>query len=188
MPTGAFNDRERALENEFFHRVDQQLMDKLRESMDQKAAKEALAEATHLTDDSLLDELIEHGFSTDSLVALSLAPMVIVAWADHELKAAERQTILEASLEKGMTADSLGGHLLQSWLETEPGADLLLTWKHYTEAICKTLGAPARDKLKEEVMSRAKRVAEASGGILGFGKTSKVERNVLEEIEAAFSA
>ena len=40
--------------------------------------------------------------------------------------------------------------------------------------------------MKREVLGRAQRVAEATGGILGIGKVSAAEQRVLDEIAKAF--
>ncbi len=59
--------REQALEDEFFHRVDEKLRAELRKSMDRDRSREALTEATGLTDPELLDALIEAGFQATTL-------------------------------------------------------------------------------------------------------------------------
>ena len=58
----AIHDRGRALEDEFFHRVDEQLRTKLRESMEREKKREQLISATGFNDEELLDHLIDGGF------------------------------------------------------------------------------------------------------------------------------
>ena len=50
-----------------------------------------------------------------------------------------------------------------------------------------TLRESARGALKEDLLGRARAVAEAAGGLLGFGnKVSKSEQAVLDDLEEAF--
>src|SRR5690242_6516966 len=73
-------DRRRGLEEAFFAQHDAALLRRLREAGEAKAKREALAAASGITDDALLDRLVALGISSETLTALSLIPMVAVAW------------------------------------------------------------------------------------------------------------
>ena len=76
---------------------------------------------------------------------------------------------------------------LEHWLEKRPDAKLLVLWKGYVTALVPTLTESAQKALKEDLLGRARAVATAAGGLLGFGnKVSASEQAVLEELEKAF--
>jgi hypothetical protein len=75
----AIHDRGRALEDEFFHRVDEELRKKLRETMERETKREQLLAATGFKDEALLDHLLDGGFEPATVAALVLVPAVFVA-------------------------------------------------------------------------------------------------------------
>ncbi len=179
----AFHKREQALEDEFFHRVDEKLRAELRRSMERDQSREALAESTGLTDPELLDALIEAGFQATTLAALALVPAIFVAWADDTVDQLESETIMKAAAERGVTEDGVALQLLESWLKKRPPKSLWETWKRYAHAIGESLSESTSAILSSEVLRLATAVAESSGGVLGFGKTSKREQEVLDKIK-----
>ena len=61
-------------------------------------------------------------------------------------------------------------------------------WKHYVSGLCQRLEKPEIERLKDNVLGLARKVAEAAGGFLGIGnKISVAERTVLRKLERAFS-
>ena len=188
MGGDGLNDRGRALEEAFFAKQNEVLRRKLHEASDGRAKREAFAAASGVTDDAVLDRLTALGIGADTLVALSLVPLVLVAWADGGIDARERRAVLAAAEEGGMGQDSAGHILLDGWLEKRPEPDLLATWKGYVAAISPSLGGDARAALQRELLGRARIVAEATGGLLGFGRrVSAAEEAVLRDLGAAFA-
>ena len=188
MKKGSFSGRKRELEEKFFLERDKALLQALREKTAAKQRREALSTASGITDDRLLDQLDELDISAETLAALSLVPLIAVAWADGHLDFKERQAVLEAAEEKGLEAEHPGHQLLQQWLEEKPDAKLLAAWKDHVATLSQTLGEPAKAALKTDLLGRAQAVAEKAGGLLGLGnKVSKAERAVLDELEAAFA-
>ena len=96
-------DRKKALEESFFAKENQRLLERMREEKRKLAAKDALAGASRIQDDALLDRLVELEIGPDTWTALSLIPLVEVAWADGVLEARERRAILEAAANTGVT-------------------------------------------------------------------------------------
>jgi len=181
----AFRKREQALEDEFFHRVDENLRAELRKSMERDRSREALSEATGLTDPELLDALIEAGFQATTLTALAVVPAIFVAWADDTADDLECESIMKAAKERGICGDGVAVQLLETWLKKRPPRSLWETWKRYAHAIGESLSESASGTLSGEVLRLATTVAESSGGVLGFGKISKREQEVLDEIKEA---
>ncbi len=181
----SLHDRGKALEQSFFREVDKQLLEKLRADQEQK---KSLAAACTITDEAVLDQLIEAGIEGETMVAFALYPLVAVAWADGNIQAKEREAILSALAEDGLVADDPNYRLVEQWLAEQPGDELLATWKEYVAALQETLGESGVAPLKRDILGRAQRVAESAGGILGLGnKVSESEAAVLSELEKAFA-
>lgn len=187
MKKGSFSGRKRELEEKFFLERDKALLQALRDKTASKQRREALSSASGITDDELLDRLEELEVSAETLAALSLVPLIAVAWADGNLDIKERQAVLDAAARKGLDAEHPGHQLLQQWLQRKPDAQLLAVWKGYVATLSQTLGQSAKDALKADLLGRARAVAETAGGLLGFGnKVSKTEQAALDELEEAF--
>jgi len=60
-----------------------------------------LAEASGLTDIDLVDRLVGLGIRASTLAALTLVPLIEVAWADDRMEAKERDAILAAAAATG---------------------------------------------------------------------------------------
>jgi hypothetical protein len=181
-------DRRRALEEAFFAKEDERLRRRLREADEARMRKQALAAASGIADDAVLEKLAALDIRSDTLAALSLVPLVVVAWADGTIDDKERGAVLSAAAEAGVRAQDPSRELLDRWLREQPPRDLLATWTGYTRAVCAALDEESRQRLKAELLGRARRVAEAAGGFLGVGrKVSASEEAVLATLEKAFS-
>jgi len=101
MKKGNFTGRRMELEEEFFLKRDMELLQALREKTASKQRKQALAEASGIAHDDLLDQLIELDVSGETAAALSLVPLIAVAWADGTIDAKERTAVLDAAEELG---------------------------------------------------------------------------------------
>jgi hypothetical protein len=182
----ALDERRKALENEFFQKRDHEMLERLRQDRERAARREELAHASGIEDPSLLNRLLEQGVEPDSLSALVVTPLVLVAWADGSLKAAERKEVLDAAHELGVARGGAAHALLDDWLDHQPKAELGNAWVAYTQAVVSQLHPYDRARLAEHTLERARRVARAAGGVLGLGPhTSKAERAVLEKLEEA---
>ena len=182
----AFVERERALENEFFFKLDKKLLEDIRKEASNEKAKMALAMAGHISSEVLLDELVQLGVKPESLAAIRLIPMVLVTWANHDVSENERLTVLRAAGEEGVRPDGAASSLLEHWLRTEPQPELEDAWRRYTRELLGTLTADARLKLREEIMARARAVARSARGLLGFGRIGPDEKRVLDSLEDVF--
>ena len=97
MSTEIFKKRESAFEYEFCHKIDQQLLQKLREKLEAEQRQKTLARSTGITEESVLQELDSLEISGEHLIALSLYPLVYVAWADDDVDERERDAVLSAA-------------------------------------------------------------------------------------------
>ncbi len=179
--------RGRALEDEFFHKENQRLLEKLRHMKRMEESKEALAETSGIANDATLESLLELNIHAQTLAALAIVPLIEVAWADGHVDKKEQQAILAAAHASGLHRGHAGYELLESWLAHQPQSKLLETWEQYIQELCKQLSKEERESLEAQFLGRARSVAEASGGFLGLGfKVSKAEADVLETLEKAF--
>ncbi len=182
----AFDEQSRALEDAFFARKNSELLEQVKRDLDAKAQRSALKDATGITEDDMLDRILALDITVESLAAMTLAPLVLVAWADGTVDIKERNAIMSGAEKSGIKPDSTAGKLLAGWLADEPGDALATAWKDYTSTICKKLQAGDQVKLMEQVLGRSKKVAEAAGGFLGLGSISSKEQQVLDTLKATF--
>lgn len=185
--TGRKSESQRALEEAFFADHDRQLHEKLRERAALRDRKSALAECSGIRDDSILEQLVQLDIEPATLAALSLVPLVEVAWADGSIADKERAAILAAAADVGFSRGSESYELLEAWLNERPAPVLLNAWKHYVASIGESMSDMAKQAIRRDVLGRAQTIAEAAGGFLGIGdKVSKEERAMLTDLESAF--
>ena len=158
------------------------------EAEEGQAKREALAEVLGIDNAEILDQLVALKMCASSVLALTLIPMVNVAWADWEIQDNERNAILKAAAEYGITVDSLAGKVLNDWLTKRPGKEIFDAWKDYMRTLSENLDETALAEVKAKTLGRAKAVAESAGGFLGLGsKISGAEQAVLDDLERVFS-
>lgn len=179
-------DRARALENQFYEKENKEKLAAMKEKLDAKSSRDELRKASGMTDETVLDQLVALGLKANTIAALSLVPLVQVAWADGEIQDNERTAILQGAHGKGLEEGTDGYELLQTWLKKAPGPDLFSAWEAYIKALAAQLNDEQNRLLRNQIVGFAKMVAAAAGGILGFGKVSSSEEAVLTRIEAAF--
>ena len=171
----------------FFHEQDQQLLSAFRERLEKADRRTQLAEVSGIRDEAVLDHLIELKIGPDTLAAIAVVPLVCVAWADGEVQEAERTAVLAAAKAAGMHPQNSRYPLLEFWLTQRPGVEVLVAWEHYIRDLCQRLNEHEIGELRRDLLDRARGVATAAGGFLGFGtKISAVERAVLDRLEQAF--
>jgi hypothetical protein len=187
MAKRGFGGRRSELEEKYFGEQDQKLRMAIREEAANKAKKAALKDAAGVADEELVEQLHELEMCHETVQTLCLVPLIAVAWADGFVHADELTVILEAADEEGLGEGHPGREMLTRWFQGKTDPKLLEVWKRYVAEMSNTLDADTFGRLKEKALTRAVKVAEAAGGILGFGsKVSKAERAVLDDLEQAF--
>jgi len=187
MSHDGIHERGKTLEDRFFHDVDQKLLNQLRAASAGTDDKASLSAISGIEDTTLLNTLVQLGINSETFSALSLVPVVAVAWADDRLETAERDAILKAASEAGIEAGSASLELVRNWLQNKPGEDLIAAWKSYIASLAESLPPAALEQIKAHVMGRARLIAQSAGSILGFTSgISKIEQKKLQELEAAF--
>ena len=140
----AIHDRGRAMEDEFFHRVDEELRKKLRESMEREEKRQQLISATGFQDEELVDLLLDGGFEPATVAALVLIPAVFVAWADGSVTPNEHHAVMSAALQRGLEDQPMAMKMVDGWLQSHPPRALWKLWKEYSVALTK--GSLTRDR------------------------------------------
>ena len=177
----------RELEDSFFASPRAGLRKRLREAEHTRTHQmETLAEVSGIEDVEVLEKLVVLGVRSETLAALTLYPLVAVAWADGKVDRHERETVLRGAAECGVAPGSVSHQLLADWLEEHPAAVLLDAWKALVAELSRQVTAEWRLVFARELLARAQAVAEASGGFLALEKTSGSEQRVLDELRAAF--
>jgi tellurite resistance protein len=186
MSNEFLEERRHSLEELFFAKKNQELMKRLKHQQETEEYLLALRVASGIQNEELLEKLHALGMHAETVAALSLVPLVEVAWADGEVAEREREAVLRAAHAVGIDPGGDAEKLLDVWLEQRPPAEVVDAWKQYISALASQLGEDALHALETEVMERAWRIAESAGGFLGAGAVSGKERDKLDELSRAF--
>jgi len=182
------DERRNALEDEFFHKENTKKLEVMKEKMATQATKDELRKVSGMTDDDVLDKLVGLGLNGKTVAALSLVPLISVAWAAGAIQDNERDAILHGAHGKGLEAGTPGHDLLSSWLAKKPDESLFDAWEGYIKSLAAQLNDEQRRLLKKQIINFASLIAGSAGGFLGIGKVSGSEQKVLARIDAAFGA
>jgi len=186
MGDDAFAKRGKGLEEEYFHRKEKELIEKLRQRRAAEAEMKELSEATGIPNEEILKTLQELGYTHDTVALLHFVPLLNVAWADDKVSHQEREMILEAALLHGVAKDGAAYKQLTDWLDHRPSDQFFENTLRVIGAFLETAPASTGAPDSQGLLDKATRVAEASGGILGFGnKISDEERALLKRIAEA---
>ncbi len=183
-----FGDRKRALEESFFLQQDQKLLERLRAELQDAQQKDALVNAAGIRDEALLSSLLNLGLDAQTVAALTLAPLVEVAWAHGGIVREERMAVLQAAESHGVGPGTAAHELLEKWMNEKPGPELFSAWYDYVSTLRKTMDPKSFEKLRDNILDRAEQVAQAAGGFLGIVSISGKEKAVLSKLEKAFKA
>lgn len=178
------NDK-RDLEEEYFRRQNQELIDKMRRAAAADEARRALGAQSGISDPGLLKEIEELGFTPDTVGLLPLVPILQVAWAEGGVSPEERGLIVEVARARGIADGSPADRQLAAWMTEKPGPDV---FNRATRLIGAMLSAHSNEPgamTAEDLVKYAERIAAASGGIFGLARVSKEERAAIAQIEVA---
>jgi len=179
---------EEALGSSFYDaHPDADLVTNLRLALREESARRELEEATGIGDREVLAKLAGLGIRADTLAALTLIPLIQVAWADGVMDEKEREAILAGAVSTGIPVGSPSHTLLRIWVEDRPPVDMQKAWADFITALRSQLDGGESARLGEKILSRARSVAEAAGDLLGHGSmVSPEEEAVLRQLGAAF--
>ena len=183
MTKDAFDERRKSLEEQYFQKKEGQLVDRLKAVFHKKIDKESIRQTTGITDERLLDDLVELELSGELMSAFKLYPLVEVAWADGKVDEREIRAVLDAAHRYGAERGSAAYRLLENALQSGPRDESRKVWYLYASELRKVLNAKELDTFRNDLVAAAREVAEASGGIVNLAFTvSGNEKKVLDAV------
>ncbi len=184
MPTSdASANLRKSQEEEYFRKMELELIEKMGRQAELEAEHRHLAEAVGVTDDEILKGLKELGYTYQTVRLLHLVPLVQIAWIDGHVANREREQILQASHQLGVSEGSVAHHQLMTWLGHRPSEEFFQRTLSLIGRLLETLPPNERKVRTRELMFRCTKIASASGSIWGVGsKICQAERKLLYEI------
>lgn len=177
-----FSERERGIEAEYFLKREQELIAKMRERVAREEERHQMAEAIGVADEEVLEALQDLGYTADTVKLLSVIPLVQVAWAEGGVSDAERKLIYEVAASRGATEGTTAFQKLNEWLTVEPPQEFFDNSLRAVSYLFESLPEDQRATSRQSLVEYCTRIAEVSGGILGFGKFSDEERMAIARI------
>lgn len=184
----SFNSRRQALEDEFFHRRDQELMAKLRNELAAFEEEHKLSHVSGVLDQKVLLDLVQSGVTAESLLATRMIPMVVVAWSDHVISVEERTAILKAAAEDHITPGTAAYDLLQHWLHERPRKEVVNAWHEYIGELVKVAPPATVQELRARTSRLCQQVARASSGFWSSGSISPAKQQIIDEFVNAWDS
>ena len=87
----------RSLEDAFFLKEDEKLLQEMRTIKKMAETRESLAAVTGIRDEQVLQKLLKLDIHAETAVSFALVPLVEVAWADGKLSALGVETLTAMS-------------------------------------------------------------------------------------------
>ncbi len=193
LPTGkamvqkdAFKERERSLEERYFHKKDAELRKKLHDQATLGELAVALGEKLEVDDPELLKRIGDLGVTLETGGAFLLAPLVQVAWAEGSVTANEREAVLKAAQVRGIEPGTPAHQQLEQWLQRRPPDELFDSALAAIKAGLSVLDPQEQAERMGRLVAACRQVASASGGVPEWfgmgGSISGREAQMLEEI------
>jgi len=184
----AFTERERWLEEEYFRRRDQELLDRIRQQRELESERQDLAEMIGVSDPDLLGALQDLGFHKDTVQLLHIVPLVQVAWADDSIAGFERERILKFAHIRGIEPGSRAYERLQDWLTVKPPKAFFENTLRAIGLVMATLPPAEREASRKDLISYCTQIASSVGRrLLGLPETTKEEREIIRHIAEEIS-
>lgn len=168
-------------EDKYVHDREQEKIDKIRRERQLKAIQaeetEGIAHILNTTDE-IAAEALALGFDKKTSRILHLVPLLQVAWADGDVDQDEKEAILSAARRNGVDDRSEAYDFLSLLMEKQP-SDTFFSRVH---AVIASL-IESESLEKADLFREMENVADASGGLFGFGKTSASEKKLISELK-----
>jgi hypothetical protein len=177
-----FSERERSIENEFFLKKEQELIEKMRRRRLLEEDRNQMAEMIGVVDQEVLEALQELGYSAETVMLMPIVPLVQVAWAEDGITEKERESILEIAQARGITPDTPAYQKLIDMLERQPPKEFYDNTLRGLRYLFESMPDDLRALGHRNLVEYCTQIAEASGGILGFRKISDEERLLIARI------
>ncbi|MCI0391404.1 MAG: hypothetical protein MOB07_21905 [Acidobacteria bacterium] len=178
-----FNQRKMGLEEEYFRKKEQELVEQIRSRTAKQEERQELAAAVGVADEEILTTLQEMGYTRETVGVLHLVPLVQVAWASGSVTPSERETVLRLCEWRGVQKDSPAWVQLNKWLDERPSDDFFLRTLRIIRHLLDFQTVKERVAGRTDLISFCIRIANASGGFLGISsRISEGEQAALNQI------
>jgi len=178
----AFGDRRRGLEEEYFHRKEKELIEKMRRHAQEESTRRQLGEKAGVASEDILNDLQELGYTPETVMLLHLTPLIQTAWAEGGITLRERELIIKAARARGIDAGSAADAQLATLLTERPSEEFFEKTLHAIGAMLQAQPAEVGEKTAHDLVALSAAIAAASGGIMGFHTVSEAERQILAHI------
>ncbi len=182
IPRPSKRTRGEALQEAFFYKMDQELIELLGRQLQREEKLRSFAQATGIRDENRLKMLIDSGFEVPTLTAFMWVPLVFVAWADGRADELEKKSIIDILISKGISRQTAEMMIHHEWFCKSPTDELWQIWEEFTASTLVSLSPSVRNELIDEIVGLCHVVAHASGGFLGIGTVSQAETVVIDRI------
>jgi len=183
----AFGELGHLHEDDYFHRQEQEALERQHRRSAQDAAAASLMATLGITDAAVADELAGAGFTPETARLLFVVPAVQVAWSDGEASAKEKAQVLDIAAHLGAPSGSGAHARLEGWLRESPPEGFFQIAINGIKAVLANRPPAEAEALRTEVLGNCRRVAEASGGFLGMAKVSEEEEHIRQKLTAEHS-
>lgn len=178
----SIQERGRSLEDDYFRKKDRELIEKIQRAQEAERARADVGRAAGLADPALAQELLELGFTADTVTLLPVVPILQMAWAEGGVSTSERDLIVRFARSRGITEGSAADRQLASWLSERPAEAVFARAGRLIRAMLDS-GADATLSA-DDLVAHAEKIASASGGVFGIGSISAEERKLLSGLAA----
>ncbi len=178
-----FAEREHWLEEEYFRKKNQELVEKLRERQARETDRQKMSEMTGVSDQDALEALQDLGFTADTVQLLHIVPLVEVAWAEGGVADRERELIFKVARSRGVEPGSAADEKLSHWLEEKPSERFFENTLRAIRVVLELLPEDQRAAGRRDLIAYCSQIAEVvEGGILGRGRITDEERMLIAHI------
>lgn len=159
-----FSEREHWLEEEYFRKQDQLLIEQIHQHKAKEEDRQQLAECTGLKDEDAITALQDLGYTSDTVELLHMLPMVEVAWAGGKVTDEHRKVILKIARMRGIQPNSASAEKLLCWLDEKPSDELFEASLHAIRLILESLPPEEQEYQREDLLARCNQIAHALFG------------------------
>jgi len=178
-----FAQREHWLEEEYFGRKNQELIEKLRERRAREADRQKMAEMMGVDDQEVLEALQDLGYTSETIPLLHIVPLVEVAWNEGGVADRERGMIFEIAEARGVRPGGVAHEMLTHWLENRPSERFFENSLRAIRVIFDLLPEEQRITGRRDLITYCSQIASAvASGIFGPGGINDEERDLIGRI------
>ncbi|MFN0110557.1 MAG: hypothetical protein ACKVZH_17005 [Blastocatellia bacterium] len=159
-----FSEREHWLEEEYFRKQDQLLIEQIHQLRAKEEDRQRLAEITDLKDEDVITALQDLGYTSDTVELLHMLPLVEVAWASGAVTDRHRKAILKIARMRGIQANSASAEKLLRWLDEKPSEELFEASLHAIRLILESLPPEEQEYQREDLLTRCNQIAHVLFG------------------------